>query len=419
MVELKRREFLKLLAAVGGALSVDGAASALGVSDSPQAPAARILNEYTAFLPGEEAALAVVPKATGLDGKNAVLSVNGKSATAAIGDVVDGWRLLAITPIDEKATAVFEKRATYRSAIAFVTVESGTIGVVPSWIGDLATIRPRQIAAPEKFQVRRESRHVPGPDVPGDYILNSSDDPSYETVAALGPEYIGWTLVANEQAGPERSLYLQADGTSRELNNKTSHAAWAPDEYGPIFDPSNFFPTFNAQNWEYEKGFSKRTLLAGYLPVADIGVWNAQYKCGYQVTVLLPDGEKAEPMGRVRMMVPDDQITPRMKIYRDEHGRAFIERYTSGGNAESFFREMFVIWKKWETLFESSMPVDVPDEWTLAAARAGITLSRCSYRGLEPSYQIGEGAYTVIPESSHSLGPVAQYEFIWRTSFGI
>ena len=59
------------------------------------------------------------------------------------------------------------------------------------------------------------------------------------------------------------------------------------------------------------------------------------------------------------------------------------------------------------------MPVNIPDEWLLNAARAGITLCRCSYRGLEPTYQIGEGAYTKIPERSHALFPVAQYEFIW------
>jgi hypothetical protein len=40
-------------------------------------------------------------------------------------------------------------------------------------------------------------------------------------------------------------------------------------------------------------------------------------------------------------------------------------------------------------------------------------LSRSSYRGLEPTYQIGEGAYTKIPERSHALFPVAHYEFVW------
>jgi hypothetical protein len=40
-------------------------------------------------------------------------------------------------------------------------------------------------------------------------------------------------------------------------------------------------------------------------------------------------------------------------------------------------------------------------------------MARASYRGLEPTYQIGEGAYTKIPERSHALFPVAHYEFVW------
>ena len=59
------------------------------------------------------------------------------------------------------------------------------------------------------------------------------------------------------------------------------------------------------------------------------------------------------------------------------------------------------------------MEVEIPDQWLLDAARAGIVLSRCSYHGLEPTYQIGEGAYTKIPVRSHALFPVAHYEFVW------
>ncbi len=40
--------------------------------------------------------------------------------------------------------------------------------------------------------------------------MNSDEDPSYENVAALGLELIGWTLVANEEAGPEKSLWPAA-----------------------------------------------------------------------------------------------------------------------------------------------------------------------------------------------------------------
>jgi len=59
------------------------------------------------------------------------------------------------------------------------------------------------------------------------------------------------------------------------------------------------------------------------------------------------------------------------------------------------------------------MHVDIPDAHLTQAAKAGIVVSRCSYRGLEPTYQIGEGAYTKIPERSHALFPVAHYEFVW------
>jgi hypothetical protein len=71
------------------------------------------------------------------------------------------------------------------------------------------------------------------------------------------------------------------------------------------------------------------------------------------------------------------------------------------------------IWNRWHTFYEDAMPVEIPDSWLLDSARAGITLCRCSYRGLEPTYQVGEGGYTKIPERSHALFPVAHYEFIW------
>ena len=78
-----------------------------------------------------------------------------------------------------------------------------------------------------------------------------------------------------------------------------------------------------------------------------------------------------------------------------------------------FFSALAGVWNRWHDFFEHRMPVEIPDRWLLDAARAGITLSRCSYRGLEPTYQVGEGAYTKIPERSHALFPVAHYEFVW------
>ena len=42
-----------------------------------------------------------------------------------------------------------------------------------------------------------------------------------------------------------RSLFLEPDGTSRELNNDPPQASWAPDELGLLFDPRDFFPNDN------------------------------------------------------------------------------------------------------------------------------------------------------------------------------
>jgi len=416
MSMIERRSFLKLLAAASLTSTLDPAllhAEAAHRSGRKGAYGpASIVNEYYEFLPGERAALATAPVITDADSMGVHLRTGTSSHTLSVGETVYGWHLLAVIGMNGTATAVFEKHVTHRGAIAFVTADEGTIALIPKGIGDLAKIRPRQIAAPADVQLRRRARYVPGPDVPGEYILNSDEDPSYENVAALGPEFIGWTLVANEQGGPMRSLFLEPDGTSRELNNDPPQASWAPDELGSIFDPKDFFPNDNAYLWGYKKGFSKRTLLGGFTPAADIGVWNEQYQCGYEAMVLLPEGVDAKPVARVRIMIPEDQVTPEMHLYRDAQNRAFIDRYANG-SAHSFFSALAGIWNRWNTFFEESMPVTIPDEWLRDSARAGIMLSRCSYRGLEPTYQIGEGAYTKIPERSHALFPVAEYEFIW------
>ena len=373
------------------------------------------MNEYTTYLPGEQEALEQIPRLLTMEGDKAKLLTERQSATVDVNEAVDGWRLVAVEQIDGGPAVVLEKHATYRGVIAYVT-PTRVLASIPKWVGDLARIRPRQVTAPPEVQLRRKSQHVSGPDIPGDYILNSNEDPTYENVAALGKEYIGWTLVANEQSGPEHSLYLEPDGTSRELKDTKGQAAWAQDEFGPACDPQAFHPTANPQNWEYTKGHSKRTLLAGYLPVADIGVWNPEYNCGYESMVLMPEGDNPEFMARQRTMIPEAELgdvdISKLKVYRDEKGRAFTDSYVNC-DATSFFMELLAVWRRWSTFFESSMPVEIPDEWLLAGARAGIVLCRCSYRGLEPTYQIGEGAYTMIPERSHALFPVAEYEFVW------
>lgn len=424
---MDRRTFLQLLSAAGLAPSLAPIEAELFGADLPlpRRPykPGRIVNEYSLFLPGEKEALAHPPSVSGIGTgtSHAEAGTRGLLAAGAsaprrihIGENYDGWQLVAIAEINGVDTAIFEKHVTHRGAIAYVTERGGTIALIPKQVGNLANIRPRPINNPQGIQFQRAAHFEKGPDVPGNYILNSDEDPCYENVAALGPEYIGWSLVANEQAGPLRSVYLEADGKSRELP-ADAQALWAPDMTGTLFDPQDFVPFYNPQSYKYEPGFSKRTLLGGYLPVADTGVWNAKYQAGYEVTMLLPPGENARPMARFRLQLAPGQGAKEVgnhPIVTDANGQRFVETYWNC-NANEFFSQLVGIWNHWHLFYQDSMPVEIPDPWLLDAARAGITLCRCSYRGLKPTYQIGEGGYTKVPERSHALFPVASYEFIW------
>lgn len=418
---LERRDFLKLigLTSAGSALPFGVlvytapvlATAQKNADHSPRGYApGRIPNEFSLYLPGEEEALKTVPTVSNLSSGSVAAKLGTEAMILRQGGSLGGWKLVTISDMNGVLTAVFEKHVTHRGAIAYVTEGEGTIAWIPKQIGNLNVIRPRPTNTSQGVKLERAAHYVPGPDVTGEYLLNSSEDPCYENVAALGPEYIGWTLVANEQGGPATCLYLEADGKSREIGGKPDGAGtWEPDQLGAFFDPAELLPDEDAQLYEYLPGYSKRTLLGGFLPVANIGVWNTKFECGYEVMVLLPPGPEAKPMARVRAMLRKDE---NRAIPPDADGRAYVERYWNC-NASEFFSELAGIWNRWSTLYESSMPVDVPDAWLVDAARAGITLSRCSYRGLEPTYQIGEGAYTKIPERSHALFPVAHYEFIW------
>jgi hypothetical protein len=424
---LERRDFLKLLA-MSGAGSVlqaepglfDAPARALSekkanLRKGEDAPG-RIPNEFSLYLAGEEEALKAVPRVSGVSFGSVTAKAGSRSAILYPGEAIDGWKLITVADMNGVATAVFEKHVTHRGAIAYVTEGEGTIAWIPKQIGSLTKIRPRPTNTSHGVKLERAAHYVPGPDVTGEYLLNSSEDPCYENVAALGPEYMGWTLVANEQGGPATCLYLEADGKSREIAGKPDGTGtWEPDQVGAFFDPADLLPDQDPQLYEYLPGFSKRTLLGGYLPVADVGVWNPNYECGYEVMVLLPQGVDARPIARVRVLAAKDtsqQHDEHHTALSEADGRLYFDRYWNC-NAPQFFSELAGIWNRWSSLYETALPVDIPDEWLLNAARAGITLSRCSYRGLEPTYQIGEGAYTKIPERSHALFPVAHYEFIW------
>ena len=374
----------------------------------------RIANEYSLLLLGEAEALQTPPQVKALGAGTVEALHGGKPQTLAVGDHLGGWVLLAVMDMNGVSTAVFEKHVTHRGAIAYVTERGGTIALLPKGVGDLAQIRPRPVNAAPSVRFQRPLHVSPGSDVAGPFLLGSNEDPCYENVAALGPEYIGWTLVSSDGAGPERSVYLQADCVSREPKANADQT-WAPDMDGALFDPSDFFPFDAPEQYEYKPGYSKRTLLGGYLPVADTGVWNAQYQCGYELIMLLPPEPDARPMARMRIRLPaspQDAHTVRPGVVREPDGHLYRVLYWNT-SPDAFYRELAGTWNHWRALYEDTMPVEIPDPWLLDAARAGITLSRCSYRGLEPTYQVGEGAYTKVPERSHALFPVAHYEFIW------
>lgn len=411
---MKRRSFLKRaisVPALGAATSLAGQVlpAASSHQSKPGTPRdhytpGRIPNEYNLLLPGEREVLRNSPRVTSIRDASVSAGVDGESKTLKAGESIAGWQLVAILPwLNGVATAVFEKHVTHQGAIAYVT-EAGEIASVPKRVGDLSKIRPRPTDTPHFKQFERVASYVPGPDVFGNHILNSAEDPGYENVAALGAEMIGWTLVANEESAPQKSLWIEADGKSRQFGTNAD-SLWAPDLTGRLFDPRLFLPS--EYLYEYVHGYSKRTLLGGYLPAADIGVWNPKFKLGYEVMVVLPPGPDAHPMGRIRAMVPHAADADAAKS-----SPAFTEQYWNC-TAEEFFDAVAGLWNKWRHFFEDRMKVEVPDEWLLDAARAGIVLSRCSYHGLEPTYQIGEGAYTKFPVRSHALFPVAHYEFVW------
>ncbi len=429
LAAMKRRTFLKAAATVVGAPAILGAPpgankrSPAGVGAIHGSPLpkgkyrpGRIPNEYTLYLPGEREALKKSPSVLAIQGSSVTARHGTESKTLKVGESIAGWQLAAILPfLNGVATAVFEKHVTHQGAIVYVT-PMGEIASISKRIGDLSKIRPRLTDTPHGVKLERPARYVPGPDVCGEYILNSEQDPSYENVAALGEEFVGWTLVANGGTGLHKSLWLEADGKTRQFDQDPM-ALWAPDLTGRLFDPRRFLPS--EYLYEYVPGYSKRTLLGGYLPAADIGVWNPKFKVGYEVMAILPSGADAKAMGRVRALLPAELKKGALIPAGDTafasqapENREFVERYVNC-SAEEFFAAVVGIWNKWCHFFEDKMQVEIPDEWLLDAARAGIALARTSYRGLEPTYQIGEGAYTKIPERSHALFPVAHYEFVW------
>jgi len=419
---MKRRSFLKgalvtmpgLTALSSPVLSQKPPKSSTAADKNPgRATLARIVNEYTTFLPGEQEELAqkIDVKRITMQYSTVEAVVGSQHITLKLGDSIQGWRLLALLPWHNgMPTAVFEKHVTHQGALVFINSER-ELARIPKQIGDLSKIRPREIAAPAEMRFDRPHERWHGPDRLGQYVLDSNEDPCYENIAALGPGYTGWTLVSDDGVGVLKSIWLEPDGKSREFSDDPQNL-WAPDVNGRLFDPVRLLPL--PWLYAYKPGFSKRTMLGGFLPAADIGVWNPEYGVGYEVMMVLTAAER-KPVARVRALLHPSQTGPLRAgpMFSDALvSDGAMDRYWNGTAAE-FYTALVGLWERWTTFFESRMQADIPDPWLLQAAKSGIVVSRCSYRGLEPTYQIGEGSYTKVPERSHALFPVAHYEFVW------
>ncbi|MGH9652606.1 MAG: hypothetical protein ACRD6B_03975, partial [Bryobacteraceae bacterium] len=283
---MQRRTFLQTAGGVfaAGFIEKHSQGAAAKLSAQHGYTPGRIPNEYSLFLPGEKEALAHTPKVTRVESGS--VWIEGSSQPLRPGQTTGGWFVLSVFEINGDETAIFEKNVTYQGAIIYMTRNEGVILRIPKRLGYLSHVRPRPINA-KAVRFTRQTPYHPGPDRLAEYILHSNEDPSYENVAALGPEYIGWTLVGNEQGGPLVSLFLEADGKSRQLQESPGcKATWAPDHIDLVFDPASYLPGGYPALYRYVHGYSKRTLLGGYLPVANTGVWNPETKSGYEVIVV-------------------------------------------------------------------------------------------------------------------------------------
>ncbi|OYV67283.1 MAG: hypothetical protein B7Z72_09885, partial [Gemmatimonadetes bacterium 21-71-4] len=90
---------------------------------SPRYAPRRIPNEYSLLLPGEAEALAKSPGVSGFrsDGVLAA-TASGAARWMKVGEEIAGWRLVAVIgSLDGAPAAVFEKHASHRGVIVYVT----------------------------------------------------------------------------------------------------------------------------------------------------------------------------------------------------------------------------------------------------------------------------------------------------------
>ncbi|MGH9518551.1 MAG: hypothetical protein ACRD2D_02840, partial [Terriglobales bacterium] len=302
---MRRRSFLQGAASLP-ALKLGSRLSAA----LPAAPArrpGRIANDYSLWLPGEEESLRIPVSGVGW---------------RHVADLADG-------------TTVHEKRVTHQGVLVYQR-GGQEIARIPLGVGELSSIRPRPVN-PSPARIQRPSEYLSGPDPAETLLLGADEDPCYENVAAMGTELIGWTLAANEQSGPEFSLWLEADGRSRQLADDPQ-IRWAPDRAGRAFDPRRLLPS--EYLYDYVPGYSKRTLAGGFLPVPDIGVWNPRFRLGYEVMLVLPEGSAPKPLAWVRAMTPpgSKRLIPEGDTAAGAprpHGE-WTDKYWNGSAAEFF-----------------------------------------------------------------------------------
>ena len=115
---MERRSFLKLLGVAGAGSALEVTALSLRARGTASAKgsysAARIVNEYSAFLPGEREALAQGPAIVEASSLGVRLRGGAASHLLPVGEAVDGWRLVTVLHMNGIATAVFEKHVTHR-----------------------------------------------------------------------------------------------------------------------------------------------------------------------------------------------------------------------------------------------------------------------------------------------------------------
>src|SRR5579875_2897458 len=134
---MQRRAFLKGAASLSGlavAAKLPGQALDAPAPPPPGAPLPRIPNEYTLWLPGEEASLQTTPPG-------------------------NGWRALA-TLAD--GTEVYEKRVTHQGILLYRR-DGRDLARIPLGVGQLQSIRPRPVK-PSPARIQRPRQYVPGPD---------------------------------------------------------------------------------------------------------------------------------------------------------------------------------------------------------------------------------------------------------------